>query len=534
MIAAALNAIPDEWFALVSHAHVALMVSGAFVAGLGVAGRATGWVPRCAACGFDLRAMAAGTPRCPECGAALSGKRAVSYGLRTRRWGLVVLGLLMVGGGVVLRQTGASTDLMDWRDRVIANAVPLEDVLDEVARNNVAAVKEVLAEVNGSGRRVRAGVFQNSPANEPVNAVLARMEKDAAVRHVLLPAMLDQATGFPAVARLSSRSLSVGERLLNMAADEILATPDAADRIPGPPLAELKRFGHQPAAAAFDRLLSSEAFVRSLYVDDGTPIALATAPIATVRLQPKRGQNWPPSAFHRVLFTHVRSARWRPAGGSDADWRPVSRPRIELDGVVRVLQIRDPPESGRIEVEAECVITAGSKAEIECARNRQSSGEVLPARGVEVIWRRTCDLRSREALELAAYGGPESSALWALASSQMIVKAMDAKDVYELADAEPRVDETPSGPVWLGIKAVLAQGDKRWEFKPELTTVHARLRVRAPGFDAKKPFIVEVHPDLTLLRQHIMGDSRYLDVHCELEFPEAGVVATSSKVIDPR
>lgn len=534
MIAAALNAIPDEWFALVSHAHVALMVSGAFVAGLGVAGRATGWVPRCAACGFDLRATAAGTPRCPECGAALSGKRAVSYGLRTRRWGLVVLGLLMVGGGVVLRQTGASADLIDWRDKVIANAVPLEAVLDGVARNNAAAVKETLAEMSGSGRRVRAGVFQNGPANAPVNAVLARMEQDPAVRQVLLPVLLDPTAGLSLALGLSTRSASVSERLLNMAADEILRSPDAADRIPGPSLTQLKQFGREPAAAAFDRLLSSEEFVRSLYADDGTHIALAAEPRASIRLQPRRGQNWPSSVFNGTIFTHVRSARWRPAGGSDADWRPMSRPRIERGGVVRVLEIQDPRKSGRIEVEADCVVTAGSRAAIESARSRQSSSEVLPDRGVDLVWRRTYELRSRDALAMTPYDGPDRSAVSMLAAHIMMVEAMDTKDTYQLAEAEPREEETSAGPVWLCIQAVLVQGDQRWEFKPEATTAHTRLRVLAPGFDARKPFSVQVHPDLTLLRQSIRGDSRYLDLHYQLEFSEAGVAAASFTVIDPR
>ena len=534
MIASALNAIPDDWFALVSHAHVALMVSGAFVAGLGVAGRATGWVPRCAACGFDLRATAAGTPRCPECGAALGGKRAVSYGLRTRRWGLVVLGLLMAGGGVVARQTGASEHLTDWRDRVIANAVPLEAVLDDVARNNAAAVKETLAEMSGSGRRVRAGVFQSGPPNAAVNAVLARMEQDPAVRHVLLPALLDQAAGFSLAMRLSTRSASVSERLLNMAAEEILKSPDAADRIPGPSLTQLKQFGQEPAEAAFDRLLSSEEFVRSLYADDGTPTALAAEPRASMRLQPQRGQNWPSSVFNGTIFTHVRSVRWRPAGGSDADWRPVSRPRIERGGVVRVLELQDLPKSGRIEVEADCVITSGSKAAIESARSHQSSSEVLPDRGIDLVWRRTYELRSRDALAVTPYDGPDRSALAELAAHNMIVKAMDTKDTYQLAEAEPREEETSAGPAWLCVQAVLVQGDQRWEFKPEPTTVRTRLRALAPGFDARKPFSVEVHPDLALLRQSIRGDSCYLDIHYQLEFSEAGVAAARFTVIDPR
>ncbi len=63
---------------------------------LGLRGRRMGSHPVCRACGFDLRAQPAASPRCPECGALLDSPNAVVIGDRHRRPFLATVGATIV------------------------------------------------------------------------------------------------------------------------------------------------------------------------------------------------------------------------------------------------------------------------------------------------------------------------------------------------------------------------------------------------------------------------------------------------------
>jgi hypothetical protein len=76
-----------------------LLIVGALALGMGLRGSPVFTSPRCARCNYDLRAinfMASQAGTCPECGADLSGRGAVTFGRLQSRRRLVGLGAVLI------------------------------------------------------------------------------------------------------------------------------------------------------------------------------------------------------------------------------------------------------------------------------------------------------------------------------------------------------------------------------------------------------------------------------------------------------
>lgn len=78
-----------QWLYVVSGAVLAL---GLLLSAIGLRGRLSHRGPHCRACRFDLSGI---DGRCPECGADLKSPGAVTTGLRTRRRGMLAVGLIL-------------------------------------------------------------------------------------------------------------------------------------------------------------------------------------------------------------------------------------------------------------------------------------------------------------------------------------------------------------------------------------------------------------------------------------------------------
>src|SRR5215212_1934318 len=72
------------------------LLGGALLARYGWRGKLTDDHPTCRRCGFDLFGLPPQTPRCPECGAELSARRAIRLGHRKHS------AMPLIGGTVLM------------------------------------------------------------------------------------------------------------------------------------------------------------------------------------------------------------------------------------------------------------------------------------------------------------------------------------------------------------------------------------------------------------------------------------------------
>jgi hypothetical protein len=123
--------------------------------------------PTCRRCRFDLIGLGPEHDTCPECGAALSGERAIRVGNRRAHRGVVALGAvvvlasLLIGSGLVaLRVSGAD-----------ANTFKPVWLLTREARGSGTSSSKALAEL---GRRMQADALAERTTKELVALGLAR------------------------------------------------------------------------------------------------------------------------------------------------------------------------------------------------------------------------------------------------------------------------------------------------------------------------------------------------------------------------
>src|SRR5436305_14870296 len=80
-----------------------MLLSGIVLLYLAMRGRRIDDHPVCRRCRFDLIGLPPGGNKCSECGADLKRRRAIRIGNRQRRWGWVLLGMLLIlGNGIWL------------------------------------------------------------------------------------------------------------------------------------------------------------------------------------------------------------------------------------------------------------------------------------------------------------------------------------------------------------------------------------------------------------------------------------------------
>jgi hypothetical protein len=114
---------------LILLAGLLLVLPGAILVYRGFRGRPILSEPACAKCGYDVRSVALrGEKTCPECGADLSGPRAVKFGRPHKRpkmiWAgiaLLLLALLQVGGPIGIAMMGIRWDDLRSNESIIAN-----------------------------------------------------------------------------------------------------------------------------------------------------------------------------------------------------------------------------------------------------------------------------------------------------------------------------------------------------------------------------------------------------------------------------
>ena len=141
-----------------------MVLTGIVLLYLAFRGRAIDDHPVCRRCQFDLIGLPRGADKCSECGADLYHRRAIRIGNRTKRWGWMLLGsLLILENGSWLSVQGRN-----WlRDTDLDQYKPAWWLLSE-ARNgkNPNALPRLV-------RQWERGELSSSQSDEVVRLILA-------------------------------------------------------------------------------------------------------------------------------------------------------------------------------------------------------------------------------------------------------------------------------------------------------------------------------------------------------------------------
>lgn len=522
---------PDFLFRGLFYVDDTLLVLAGLLIGLGLAGRHLGWGPHCRACGFDLRGVSEQTASCPECGAALHAPRAVTYGVRSPRWGMLITGGILLGVGGLSTWMQWPATVWYWRAQVIANAFNIEELLELTLQGNSRAATELQQALAG---HPRPNSSQVPPGVEVLNLLLDRMEEDPPSRTILMPMLLGSNRNLGTFLRTRESMQPVRiARLLNE-----LVQQDPALLSTLSPNAMASVFQGANRLATIE-LLSSPDMVRHLYRGSTTPEPQVSDTTGQLMLRIGPTFGGLPGAVWLMDFPlalDLTGGEWRLQGEPDDAWRPVAEVRrvpMSPDGEVRLTNL--PPE-GVVEVRVRGTVVQGPQAEalrrdFIPPQLRQRVANALPpnphspaanaADTPDVVpfeWNGVLALKSRDRLTLTpipSRGLPPAienhlRTAWLSRGSRTI------PDTY-LVNVGPLTDRngTVIPPRW-----TLEQDGRLWHATqdPQMRG-GPEHRITAPGFDPDKPFMLHVVTDLETLRRNATGDLTYFDLratlHCE-------------------
>lgn len=526
MIANLLVSIPDEAVRALSFADELIAVLGGITLGIGIAGRRIGWGPRCRKCKFDLRAVAETTTACPECGASLAARKSIEFGVRSRRWGMIVLGLAIVVGAAVSTMMNLPYSIINWREQVIAESFDLNAEIELALQGNRRALNSLGADLAGQTRRRGVRRAGSMPGQETLIALVDRMEQDPPTRAKLLPLIL----GPNALNTVMwVRDSVVLIRLAKVLADVATNDPALFDTLSPAGLAALCRTN---SSGALDELLASPALVVRLYKGGSTEVrAMDTDHELILQVAPSfAGSNESVWMHQAPVVAWITAAEWRVQGEPDTAWKPAKRAARVMMSPNADVAVEGIPAQGAIEVRVRGNIIVGpaaTKLRRTFPHAHGSDDRSLPApelddasKSIPFEWTQTIKVKPRSQLVLT----PDASGTvtqWADETLQRtsLVKAPVAEAaVYRLlTELGQNINGAQIALIW-----TLEQSGKTWTFQENLGNGQPDMRVTAPEFNPDKPFHIHVHPDMAKLRERASTDSTFLDLRKTLRFDAVG------------
>ncbi len=532
MLAELLIAIPDDVFTSLHYMDELVAVAGGVLLGVGLAGVRAGWSPRCRRCKFDLRGVAEGAAVCPECGASLSRRSAVVYGARSRRWGLVALGVVIVCSSAASTLFNVPGQVISWREQVIEDSFDLNATVELAVQGNQRATSDLLRALSGSSRRfgVRAGSRNNQ---EAITAVLDRIETDPAAGAVLLPLIV----GGPARGHMM---MWVRDSILPVRLAKILCqlAEESPASLAALNLTTLSMIFQSPNGAATTQLLSSPAMVAYLYSGHGmTDVRLRDdASAVTIRITPTFGGSQGNIWLHQLpVALAVTEARWRMKGDSESAWQPAfAATRVPMSASAEI-SLNGAPERGILELVVRGMVVQGLDAEVMRRafnlRDTRADGAPVVGEGSTATpfeWRQFVNIKPRSELVLTPTPtvGVGNWVEDAFMRTSIVPLPAQGKDAYQvLCDLAGNING-----ILVQVKWTLEQDGRTWQATFDRARRTDTTVVQAPGFDPAKPFTLHAEPNLEILRRDATEDSRYLDLRQTLRFDAA--VRTPREITD--